>query len=382
MSAPTIAVPTRDFLPNYLHRAHDLCFLHHDVLVEMLRSGEAHGVFSARFEFRDEADKKAFEEAADVFDWLDRTRTPAERGNLIRVTIFPALLSDFLHFIYEALMASRKAKLTIAYALLRKPLQDTLGVLEQLVIDPNGFIGTFSEDPVKLRPLKAGGVEPHTKRIATVLELLGEDDRFDAGFLATLRYDKNSEDSFDGTCNKALHLVTEHKAIRTEPLNFNFIFTNDDARQSQWYFIYSRLPYILYYARLLFEHLLKDFSRTDPVYLADMERRLAAATILWVPAIESSYKHSALDRLVKATAARVVSECTAHSAPIPTPEDLIRMRDTGALPGESRIVTAARHFRYKAIGAMSAAVAHTEKIGPYTRGLIERLRSYRHHDGG
>lgn len=322
-----------DFLPLYLRPAHELCLQHHDVLVEMLRSGEKNGVFSARLEFRDHADREAFENAQNILEWLAQTRTLTERGAVIRATVFPALLSDFLHFIYEALAASKKAKVTVAYALLRKPLQDTLGVLEQLVLDLDCFTDTFSDDPAKLRPSKAGGLEPHKKRIAAVLELMGESDRFDHEFLATLRYDKASEDSFDSACNKALHLITDHKAIRTEPLNFNFIFTNDEGRQTQWYYIYSRLPYILYYARLLFEHILKDISRTDPVYLADMERRLAAATILWAPAIDTSYEHHAIDRFVEVSEQRIVRECIAASRPVPTPADFVRMRETGALPG-------------------------------------------------
>lgn len=35
--------PSKNWVPDYLLPAHELCFLHHDILVEMLRSGEAHG---------------------------------------------------------------------------------------------------------------------------------------------------------------------------------------------------------------------------------------------------------------------------------------------------------------------------------------------------
>ncbi|MGC4070159.1 MAG: hypothetical protein QM784_36975 [Polyangiaceae bacterium] len=327
-------------------------------------------------------DRKAFDEASDVFEWLTQTRTLVERGSFIRLTVFPALLSDFLHFIYEALAASQRAKLTVAYALLRKPLQDTLGLLEQLVIDPDGFVGAFSNDPLTLRPSKSGGVEQHAKRIASVLGLMKEDDRFDAEFLAMLRYDKSSRGSFDGPCNQALHLLTEHRAIRTEPLNFNFVFTDDDARQSQWYFLYSRLPYVLYYARLLFEHALKEFGLTDPVYRADMERRLAAATILWAPAIDESWKHAALDRLVKTTMVRIVTECIDKSTRMPTLPDLARMRDTGAMPGEFRAVTVGRHLRYRLFGAVATAATHADNLELRVRDLIKRFRTIRHHDGG
>jgi hypothetical protein len=368
-------MPAPDFLPRYLNRAHELCLLHHDVLVEILRSGQAHGAFEERFQFRSEADRKAFDEAGDVFAWLEQTRTLVERGRFIRRTVFPALLSDFLHFVYEALAASRKAKLTVTYALLRKPLQVSLGVLETLAVSPEEFVRTLSEDPLGLRPAKAGGVDHHIKRVAKVLSLLNEEDRFDPEFLAQLRYDKSCEDSFDGTCNKAMHLFTQHEAIRTERLNINFVFTNDDGRQTQWYFIYSRLPYILYYARLLIEHLFAEFSRTDPTYLADMERRLGAATVLWGPAIEKLYQHSAIDKFVHATAVRIVEECVTKGTRTPTPQDLVRMRESGALPGESRAITAIRHIRYKGLSAAASAVSRGGQITLRVRRILHQLHT-------
>jgi hypothetical protein len=50
-----------------------------------------------------------------------------------------------------------------------------------------------------------------------------------------------TDDGFAGMRNKALHLFTEHQALRTERLNINMIFSDDDARQTQWYYCYSRL---------------------------------------------------------------------------------------------------------------------------------------------
>jgi len=121
---------------------------------------------------------------------------------------------------------------------------------------------------------------------------------------------------------------------------------------------------------------------TDPVYRADMERRVAAATILWAPAIDNAYKHPAIEKLVDATTLRVVNECTARATLNPTPQDLIRMRDTGALPGEYRIVTGARHFRYRAFDAISSAAARLDEIEPGARRFLERIRARRRRDGG
>jgi hypothetical protein len=95
---------------------------------------------------------------------------------------------------------------------------------------------------VKLWSQGVGGQEAHTRNIQKVLDTIGENGRFDAAYLAQLRYDKGATDGFDGICNKAMHLFTHHEAIRTEPMNINFIFSNWDSRRTQWSFIYSRLP--------------------------------------------------------------------------------------------------------------------------------------------
>lgn len=345
--------------------------MHHDLLVEVLRAGERYGLFEQSFEFRDDADRAAFEQADDVFTWLEKSREPSEWERFVRRTVFPALLSDFLHFVFEALRASRQAKLTVAYALLRKPLQDSLGILEAIAVNPSGFVRTLSNDPLRLRPMKAGGVEAHAARITEVLAAIGESDRFDAAYLARLRYDKGAEDGFDGSCNQALHLLTEHAAIRTERLNINFVFANDDNRQTLWYYLYSRLPYVLHYARLLFEHLLADFGRTDPAYLEDTERRVGAATLLWWPAVERSYRAKEIERYVNGTAQRIVQSCAAAGRRLPVPKDLPAMRDAGAFPDESLLAARLRELQFSLSSHSSAILRKALKKVEIARRLLK-----------
>jgi hypothetical protein len=302
-------------------------------LVELLRSGEKCGAFLEPIEFRDEKDRDELEAADDVFAWLAHTGRVDERVRILRRSVFPALLSDFLHFIFEALETSRKAKLNVCYALIRKPLQEDLFLLEIISTDPEAFAHSLLENPMALRAQKAGGIEAHTRRISKALEVLGEQDRFDAAYIAQLRYDRNAEDGFDGSCNKAVHLFTEHPAIRTEPLNVNFIFSDWDAKLTQWYYLYSRLPYLLFYARLLVEHVCSTFSQTDPAYLADMDRRVAAGTLLWARNVDADYRHPLIDRFVDVTRERLARACRAAGHREPELSDLPRMLASGAFPG-------------------------------------------------
>jgi hypothetical protein len=336
------------FMPKYLVPAHELCLLHHDVLVELLRSGQEQKVFDHKFRFRDEQDRQTFAEAGDVFGWLERTNRTEDRTAFLRRIIFPAILSDFLHFIFEALETSRKAKLNVTYALLRKPLQENLFIFEVMAASPALFARHLSENPLLLRGQKTGGLETHAQRISAALQVLNEEDRFDSGYLAQLRYDISVDDGFNGSCNKAIHLFTSHHAIQTEPLNVNFVFSDWDAKLTQWYFLYSRLPYVLFYARRLVEHICSTFARTDPVYVADMERRAGAGTILWARNIEERYRQPMIDRFVEATRIRLSRECRAAGYREPRFRDLARMLKDGAFPGEPKLWTTFRGARYSA----------------------------------
>jgi hypothetical protein len=200
-------------------------------MVQLLISGQQARAFQARFELHSETEQAAFK--ADIFEWLDKYRGIEDRAAVLVATVFPGVLGDMLHCFYEALETSRKAKLTLSYMLLRKPLQESLFVLETVVADRSGFASKFSSDPLKLSSQGVGGVAVHTRNIEKVLEALGETHRFDAKYIAQLRYDKSASDGFDGICNKAMHLFTSHKAIQTEPLNINFIFADWEDTETQ-----------------------------------------------------------------------------------------------------------------------------------------------------
>ena len=76
-------------------------------------------------------------------------------------------------------------------------------------------------------------------------------------------------------------LFTSHEAIRTEPLNINFIFSGMDAKLTQWSYFYGRLPYLLAYMHRIVEHVCATIAPTDPIYLHDMDRRISALVLLW-----------------------------------------------------------------------------------------------------
>jgi hypothetical protein len=334
------------FLPSEFDLAHDFCFVLHDLMANALVYGEKSGAFLTRLALRDKEDAEALEAAEDVFAWLEATRSIEERVTVLTKSVFPAVFSDALHFVYEALESSRKAKLNVTYALLRKPIQENLFVLESIVLDKEGFAGTLATDPLKLRAQKQGGRDSHLRRIQSVLEALEMTEYFSADYLAQLRYSK-VEDGFDGACNHAMHLFTEHEAIRTEPLNINFVFSGWEEKMSQWSFLYSRLPYVLSYAHAVAEYAVEGFAKTAPEYLDMARRRIAALTLLWYDEVPQRYRADPLQCFVDATRGWLVGHCNKGGWRIPTQADLERMAETGATPGQSWISLKLRDWRFE-----------------------------------
>lgn len=76
------------------------------------------------------------------------------------------------HCIYEALSSAYKGKMAVAYMLIRKPIQESLFVLEEMQLDKSAFVSNLENDQSRLQPKITGGVDGHEKRISKVLDSL------------------------------------------------------------------------------------------------------------------------------------------------------------------------------------------------------------------
>lgn len=139
--------------------------------------------------------------------------------------------------------------------------------MEQIIVDRMNFAEELSFDSSRLHSQGAGGLEVHSKRIEKVLTELHLDKTFDEKYIAQIRYNKFNINGFDGLCNKAMHLFTSHGAIKTEPLNVNFVFSNWDDKRAQWSYLYTRLPYLLFYFWQVAEGVCSQIVTTDPIYI-------------------------------------------------------------------------------------------------------------------
>lgn len=319
-------------VPEEFRMSHDLCLLNHDVLVEIMHSGEKQKVFDYQLSFQSESERKELEEAENIFDWFENCGREKDFAKFLRQAVFPALLSDMLHFIYEALESSRKGKLNVTYALIRKPIQESLFVFEEIISDVDQFAAHLRNRPQSLRSQKIGGIDAHISRVNKVVRELKEDDRFDAEYIARLRYDKHYKDSFDRVSNLAMHLFTDHDALRTEKLNINFVFSGLEEKITQWTFLYSRLPYLLFYVRKVVEHVLAAFVRTDQEYVENYERQIAAGIVLWWPTVANSYKCPEIQHFFDVTRSNLTNQAYANNITKLTGQDLLSIQNNGNWP--------------------------------------------------
>src|SRR5450432_2375077 len=100
-----------DKLPDEYRFAHTLSFLLHDIILEVLVAGNESGIFGINLFFRDDSERASFESfEGDTIAWLISQGRKGELGALLERMVFAGLLSDFCHFVYEALTCSRKGQ--------------------------------------------------------------------------------------------------------------------------------------------------------------------------------------------------------------------------------------------------------------------------------
>ncbi len=124
-----------------------------------------------------------------------------------------------------------------------------MAYLEWLLGDPESLLNTlYSEPAASLAIHILSQKENLIPVMRSAISRLVYKEMYEPTFIYELRYEKTAEYSFEKLWNKAIHLVTTHKELMTEPQNLNFIFSGDDERKTQWDFLYIRLPLILHYA--------------------------------------------------------------------------------------------------------------------------------------
>lgn len=234
------------FLPKKYKELHNLCFYLQDILVQAVVEGEKKKLFDTVVKFKKTDDIEAVKDNNDILEWLITNGYEDEFKSIVIKQVLIATISDYCHYVYEALRCSEKSKLAITYTLLRKPLKDNLLLFEWIITNRNEFLENFQKDS---NCYAIDRINSTRKKmfIEYSVKQINYSETFNADFIYNIRYSKKTECSLERLWNMANHIVTTSKDYKTESLNLNFVFSGIISKESQWNYLYSVLPYLLFY---------------------------------------------------------------------------------------------------------------------------------------
>ena len=234
------------FLPIKYKELHNLCFYLHNILAQVVIEGEKKKLFDTVIKFKKNNDTEKFQDSNDILEWLINNSYEEEFKSIVIKQVLIATISDYCHYIYEALKCSEKSKLAITYTLLRKPLKDNLLFFEWIMTNRNEFLENFQKDSNFYAIDKIDSTKKKMF-IECSVNQVNYCGTFDADFIYNIRYSKRTVYSLERLWNIANHIVTTSEYYKTESLNLNFVFSGPDSEESQWNYLYLVLPYLLFY---------------------------------------------------------------------------------------------------------------------------------------
>ena len=250
-------------LPHRFDLPHAVAFFFHDQLARLVVDLERTGALSVRFDLS-EAERHEITNlrGEDLWAWLESTGRRDVINDLTYRQLTAAVVSDAAHFLCEALIASGKGKLSVAYSLLRKPLKESLLLLEWLCAGGDEFLARFhgeSSSAYVLNRLSRDEQRDIVERAALLVDVPG----VSAELLWVVRYGNQYPRSLETMWTKATHLVTSAHASETEPGNLNFVFSSPSAKEEQWEHFYGVVPLLLYYFVVVSEAVARRFVEWD-----------------------------------------------------------------------------------------------------------------------
>ena len=135
-------------LPKKYKKAHQIAFYFHDAILSTMNDLENNHIFLTEINVQNDEIKAEFEKTpkAEILQFLDEKGFEKYTHDIVIKSVFRSLVYDMLHFIFESLDCSSKSKLTVAYALLRKPFKENLFYLELILHDYKDFYLKFKSD--------------------------------------------------------------------------------------------------------------------------------------------------------------------------------------------------------------------------------------------
>lgn len=261
-------------IPKRHWAAHEFSFYLHDLIADLTYTAEQIGAADLHIKLETETDIAALRAASNPIDFLSATGRADEERRLMVNGICAALFPDMLHFIHAGLTALEARKFTLAFACFRKPFNEGLPLVALLCADEGRFFTEFKSDPVSFLDGGKGNFDRPNKKLAIEAAIAKCSDAsfMSADLLYTYLFDFKNASGFAGLFDKAMHLVTRNRDIKTEAYNLNFIFK--DPRQNDIYeSSYQGISYVLLCIHLMQIELLKRMHFPADDYLKQLNMR-------------------------------------------------------------------------------------------------------------
>jgi hypothetical protein len=250
-------------LPIETAEAWQLCDFILKQLHETLVSGSKAKIFHTRFTFRAPEHAKAVKgfSTEELLDWMKANGYGREVVDLTYKLICRALVFDLVEFATEAVRCTLTGSLTVAIALLRKPLKENLFYLEWILAEPEDFFAKFMAGEIDSLNLSRIDQARKLQIIRTAMDATPYGGWIEPEFLYELRFEKKTPVGLEPAWQKANHLITTKGVLRTEKENFNFVFSTDENRETQWRILYAALPLLLFHALQIVEATIARFAK-------------------------------------------------------------------------------------------------------------------------
>lgn len=181
-------------------------------------------------------------------DWLLDTGREELFVKILSKNLSIKLLDDLISYIRESLSNLERGNLTISCDLLRKPLKDNLLYLEWLLFDDKQLTHLVYNQKIDEYALGRSGLSK--EYIKEIVEYNVKNNNYISGDSAKLiydiRYNYDSHLSLELAWNKATHLVTTGKKIRS--IDFNFLNYDSPTDIEEFFkYLYGKIPLLLLY---------------------------------------------------------------------------------------------------------------------------------------
>src|SRR3990167_10817827 len=111
--------------------AHGLCMLVCKFSMQIVFSGHANNIFGLKVEASEE-EIAQLDVSQNIWEWLEQTGRDKDRTELTARVAFQAVLEDMMVCLEKAVECAGEGKMTLAFMLLRKPLEESLIILEEI----------------------------------------------------------------------------------------------------------------------------------------------------------------------------------------------------------------------------------------------------------